>query len=323
MFSRYPQVRYQPHPVRNFTLKPCQEGVYTYSSPVRISCEGFRIHGQAAEAGPADELRILAIGDSFTFGLGVGEQESWPAQLESQLAAQLPNSVRVLNAGTVSYGVFQELDLLKEILPKLKPNWVVHGLFWNDYQSAHAPREGAPKLLTDDGHFAWSRQPRVGVRRAWEWLTSHSSLLTLVHRTISRLQSEGGTQSGYGEAYRRMLAGELTSAELEPISDFYRELQALQQVYGFELITLVMPISGLADQETSKHPYPEWVRTMLKKYGIRYVDAFEYFGKKGYTKDLFLNESADPHLAAAGYRELAGELSLVIIDESTTARHPE
>ena len=57
-------------------------------------------------------------------------------------------------------------------------------------------------------------KPKIGVRRAWDWLTSHSSLLTLIHKPTSQLQPGGGAQSSYGKAYRRLLAEELTSAEV-------------------------------------------------------------------------------------------------------------
>ena len=47
---------------------------------------------------PAGEFRVLALGDSFTYGLGVRLEESWPQRLERALTTEL-GRVEVINAG--------------------------------------------------------------------------------------------------------------------------------------------------------------------------------------------------------------------------------
>jgi len=76
-----PEVRYLPHPVRRFTLAPSQTA-FTYCAPVVIDARGFRVNGREPTRDTAG-LTIRALGDSFTFGLGVRDEETWPAQLES------------------------------------------------------------------------------------------------------------------------------------------------------------------------------------------------------------------------------------------------
>lgn len=73
----------------------------------------------AATPTPAGEMLILAIGDSLTEGLGVAEEETYPAQLETALLAA-GYAVRVVNAGVsgeTSSGTLQRIDWLMQQQP--------------------------------------------------------------------------------------------------------------------------------------------------------------------------------------------------------------
>lgn len=85
---------------------------------------------------PAGELRILAVGDSFTFGNGVRLEDTWAQQLEKLLAARHPK-VEVINAGFATgehrpsgYGDWIEHDGLA-----FAPDVVLIGFCLNDMGS--------------------------------------------------------------------------------------------------------------------------------------------------------------------------------------------
>ncbi len=70
---------------------------------------------------PTGELLILAVGDSLTEGLGVGDAETYPAQLEAALHAA-GYAVRVVNAGVsgeTSSGTLQRIDWLLQQQPDI------------------------------------------------------------------------------------------------------------------------------------------------------------------------------------------------------------
>ncbi len=138
-----PEIRYRPHPARRFTLLPDQVA-NTYGAAASIDGRGFRMNGHDYAGRANSGARILALGDSFTFGLGVGNEETWPAQLEKTLRSDVGLPVSVINAGTISYGVFQELDLLRSSGLKTQPTIVVHGLYWNDFMNAAPPAPHSP-----------------------------------------------------------------------------------------------------------------------------------------------------------------------------------
>jgi hypothetical protein len=71
--------------------------------------------------------RVVALGDSFGFGYGVEQPESYAERLEAELEA-----TEVLNLGVMGYGVDQMLLLLRERGLAYRPDVVLVGLFEGD-----------------------------------------------------------------------------------------------------------------------------------------------------------------------------------------------
>src|SRR4030095_17176263 len=68
---------------------------------------------------------IVAIGDSFTFGLAVEMEESYPWQLESMLKEHGRPDIEVWNAGTPGHQMLDYLGTLRYLLPLTKPDLVL------------------------------------------------------------------------------------------------------------------------------------------------------------------------------------------------------
>jgi hypothetical protein len=83
------------------------------SRTLRTNSLGLR--GPELKEKPASEIRVLALGDSFTLGLQVAEAQTWSAQLSSRLGTALEVPVQVLNAGMVGYGTRQSTHRLVEL----------------------------------------------------------------------------------------------------------------------------------------------------------------------------------------------------------------
>jgi lysophospholipase L1-like esterase len=77
--------------------------------------------------------RILAIGDSCTWGWQVGQDETYPADLQRLLDQQDgPERYQVLNAGVPGYTSYQVLVALREKGLPLKPAIVIIAVGFND-----------------------------------------------------------------------------------------------------------------------------------------------------------------------------------------------
>jgi lysophospholipase L1-like esterase len=71
---------------------------FTGGKPYAVNGQGLRGPEVPRDKQPG-ELRMLGLGDSTTFGTGVGWEETWPTQCAKELTATLRHEVRGINAG--------------------------------------------------------------------------------------------------------------------------------------------------------------------------------------------------------------------------------
>jgi hypothetical protein len=153
--------------------------------------------------------RIIVLGDSFAFGLGVAAEESLAARLEAQLRDELgTRSVAVLNAGIVSYSpVLAKLQLESRLLP-YRPTLVVLLLDATDIGDDFFYEQQAEKS-PDGMSFAGSDGRPVRYRGAlFELLRPHRAQLEAPFRFASQLIGR--------------FSGSNVSANRSPRSDYYR-----------------------------------------------------------------------------------------------------
>jgi len=86
---------------------------------------------------PPSVFRIVCLGDSWTFGANVGQQQAYPQQLSRLLRHEFPEAdFEVLNLGVLGYSSFQGLELLKLTALDLNPDLIVIAFAMNDASMA-------------------------------------------------------------------------------------------------------------------------------------------------------------------------------------------
>lgn len=86
-----------------------------------------------------DEYRVLALGDSVTFGWGVDQEKTFVARLEPLLQGSLHRPVRVINSGVGGYNTVQELTYFKQEGGTLQPDLVMLTYVQNDIEVERKP----------------------------------------------------------------------------------------------------------------------------------------------------------------------------------------
>lgn len=99
---------------------------------ISINSEGFRDR-EISSRKPPSVFRIVCLGDSWTFGMNVSQDQAYPQRLSAALQQQFPRATfEVLNRGVLGYSSYQGAQLLRNRILDLDPDVVVIGYAMND-----------------------------------------------------------------------------------------------------------------------------------------------------------------------------------------------
>lgn len=120
-FDRY-------HPLFGWSIKPDLHA-YQFDGlpPVTTNAQGWRSLRDYTYGRRPGLTRIVALGDSFTFGERARDEDVWTVLLEQQL-----DRTEVLNLAVHGYGTDQQLRVLEEEGVKYHPDVVIVGFFVED-----------------------------------------------------------------------------------------------------------------------------------------------------------------------------------------------
>ena len=304
-----PVIYHEPQPSFDYDerlgwkLRPGQRS-FTVGEPVTTNALGLRSPEVAAQEAEG-ELRILVLGDSQTFGNGVGQEETYPRRLEALLAARRPaRRVTVVNAGVPGYDTGQEVELLERLLPVINPSVVVVGFYLNDITEAVYP-DKSQAMDKEQGTFR-----RQGTTALLSEETIHllkrSRLVTLLYWQLRQVGARGEASLFYLPLQGR------TSPEIESgwsnIEAALRHAKSLVEARGGRL--LVFPIPDPQDFLGS-YPHEQYRSRLLSLASRLGLDAFDptpemKAGGKGFAT-YFL--AWDGHINPAAHERIAERLA--------------
>lgn len=121
-YEQYPPGQYGLRRNDRWEMAPLR-GWHGFS--VRTNEDGLRGDARRPDAAtPADERRVLFLGDSWTFGLGLEEQDTFPMQAAAMLSAD-GRPWRALNGGVPGFNLLSAVDRFVYLAPKYRPQVVV------------------------------------------------------------------------------------------------------------------------------------------------------------------------------------------------------
>ena len=173
-----------PHFVENI---PLATATFT-GVPVAIDSDGLRGE-EITTPKPPHTIRVLAVGDSITFGYGVPVEDTYAKVLERRLNKANAGQPRyeVLNGGTLGGALSDYLHFLNEKAEKLQPDIVLIGLCLNDilvYSESGTISEAVAE---------WHEERLPLARSLNHSLLRHSQLYALIYSRLKSLLYRSGT----------------------------------------------------------------------------------------------------------------------------------
>jgi lysophospholipase L1-like esterase len=244
---RFPQGMFVNDEKLAYRLTPNFKGISStseYRTAIQTNSIGLREDREFPTRQPGI-YRVLALGDSFTMGVGVEANEAMAKVVESMGGHRgFKRPIQVINGGVPGYNTEQELALLEQYGLSLKPDLVMLGFYvGNDIQDNYHN----PRLRVIDGYLQ-DGEPPAGLLpyRLRVFLETRSHLYRfswpIVRRLTDAAYSARETQAAANQLaiFSRTdsdAARDMWSANRKQLADAAR----LAKIHGLDLLVVVIP----------------------------------------------------------------------------------
>lgn len=211
---------------------------------------------------PKNEIRIAAIGDSFTQGIGTTSDSTWVNQLKQMLQSKNPQkSINIMNAGVGGSDPFFYYMLLKHRMLKYKPDIVIITFNQSDIDDVEV-RGGFERFLPD-GTTQYKKGP------SWEWLYAESYIFRLIIIDVLH--------------YNRLLKPNLSTEETTQLTiakykPCFIKIKELCDSNNIKLITVFHPqYFDITNGQFLLKPIYDWY---LKNISNQCLNLYDYYIEK-------------------------------------------
>ncbi|MEK6643602.1 MAG: SGNH/GDSL hydrolase family protein [Planctomycetota bacterium] len=236
----------------------------------RINSNGIRGKDTTA-AKPPDVWRVVCLGDSFTFGEGVQEVDTYPVCMEALLAGSVPGKrVQVINAGVQAQGTVDELNWFRIGPWQFQPDVVTLGFVLND---------ATPRLETMRHHTEWTE----GFRLSWLGRVSKLS------EWVERVRWSRGQAREFLATTRASFASADWEACKRALSDFADESRRRP----FRFVVVIFPVLTQLD---ASYPFADLhglVRSACVERKIECIDLLDDY--RGLAPESLWVHPTDQH----------------------------
>ena len=237
---------------------------------------------------PPGVYRIAAVGDSFTFGNGIREEDRYTDLLQSRL----PSHFEVLNFGVAGANTPEHRLLVQRLLPLVHPDFIILQWYVNDVEDDDSVGRPRPRAL-------------IPYRPLHNWLNNASALYTVANMQWAETQVTFGMTEAYPEYLKKHL-GDPQSKDSIRDQSLMRDLiaSAQQANVGIGIVLFPDTAGDLGDSYPFAYLHDRVLRICAER-GITCVDLRKDFGAIHERQSLWANRL--DHHPSARANEIAAE----------------
>ena len=316
--------RYLYSPVGSGDLVPRQDGhwIIWYHRPYHVQTNSLGLRNVEEPRGNA--VRVLAIGDSQTFGPYLANEDTWPAWLENHLRLKdKQRDIQVFNAGVSGYSISDELAYLRDKGVAFQPSLVVLAAFENDV------------LDLRHGDTIRIRQSASTSMSLFRRFSQYSALMNVAYEIKTRLQfTLAGVDIRRGEGSRQAPSQGCDTAQPQddPLQrrygELFRETAALLRGRNIRFAVVYIPTAETVER-TSTATVEPLVRSLAQETGTPYLNLTSAMqDEKDASSRLYLVQrdpqndmlSGNGHLSREGNADVGRAIGEWLASEGLVSR---
>jgi lysophospholipase L1-like esterase len=277
---------------------------------IRINRHGHR-GPEFTEKKPPDVFRILALGDSFTFGWGVEDHQTFSRVLEKRLQ-EAGHRVEVWNAAVPAWHSIQSLHYLRKEGVPFQPDLVVMSFFVDDvyYRKIDEFLKSRKAIQLRDEEAALRKQKKSLARKFRLYNVWFN------YRKNQRAVREHLKRNPYQdfESERKALPRNFDQNPklIEGIERVLSEWVETRRNIKIPMIFSYIPAGGALNAPEYQGEFRELKRVSREK-KFPFLDVVSLFEKHPQPRKLYLHPK-DGHMSEAGHAVMGEALSKKILE---------
>ena len=262
----------------------------------------FRNNNNFSLHPPPNKIRVICSGDSFTFGLGVDNDNTWCQHLDS-----INGKLETINMGQGGYGIDQAYLWYKRDGQKLNPDILILSFITSDFNRMKSDKFfgfDKPILKLENGVLVTQNVP---IRKPFSVWLNHKRLI-IANLSSIRILNE----LFYKTLWRRVSPNDKQIKEL--VLRIFQDLTKINQNKNIITVFVYLPMKN-DYKDNDSDPWRQFLHAELAKHNLLFIDLVDEFRKlpPQYIDHLFIKEGLINYSYTIGHYSNEGNLFIAKI----------
>lgn len=276
--------------------KPNFSGKGRYNKTVNINSIGIRSYREFAIFPAKGVIRIAIVGDSFTFGVGVDYEKSYPYILENKLSSYGNGMTwEVMNFGVNGYSADKMINTFEAKASKFKPNIAVLAIILDDFLEARMQFSVNNGYISSPNSMFSNKMKLQSIIRKFRFATFIKMLFNKAKIIIrnKKLPDADGKSGVINEAF---------SEKVKNIIADYAVLCRTTETHGI--------VAWIDSHAGEREQYSKFLNEVVRKEGLGFVSLTNEFSK---LKRKVFTLPFDSHPNVIGHEIIANKLCSYLV----------